>query len=361
MIVIVLLIIGICISFYFIYINNQIHEFWDIQPVSNYHTKNEGIILKPKYLHINIPPLNEYYWEYINDLSELLNFININYRNDENYTLDHLKYILDSPYSHIIKLKDYNRKSTNICLKDKNNKQIIGCIIAKPIVLNINNKIVEGFYVDFLCVKKELRNKRLAPILISKFLEVYKEFKMDFNIFKIDVKPLPFNYVGKFNYYHLKVSEILNKSKDFIQNIVKLDKDNIEIAYKYFYYKISSKYKLYQIMTIDEFKYYFIHNNLIHTYITFNRNNEINSFTSFTAMNYKDNIKTLELTYYLGNVRLQSFKELLKDYEYILFTDVMENKNILKEFNNCEKGHKFYYHFYNYHTNIKQSEIGIVL
>lgn len=46
-------------------------------------------------------------------------------------------------------------------------KKLYGCITGIPVSMNLNGKSVTCAEINFLCVHKSLRAKRLAPVLIK--------------------------------------------------------------------------------------------------------------------------------------------------------------------------------------------------
>ena len=362
----------IVIIIYKTYLKKETHEFWDKQPVSrgDIHNSN-GIIIKSKDLVLDYNNSNSNYnWNYINNIFELRDFLLTHYSKYELYDIYYLNWELNSPHQHITKLKNMQRFESNITLRDNN--KLIGTIVGKPIIININNNIVEGFYVNFLCINKDYRKLKLAPMIISKLLELWKKYKLDIHIFKIDHQPLPFNNIGIFNYYYIELNKLtdINESNS---NIIELTDDKIVETYNYFYDQIR-KYKLYQIMTINEFKYYFISNNFIKSYIIYDKDKDkdrINGFISFIQMKYKHPtiknkiVNCIELSYFLYDdyKLIYYFINLFKQWkiDYLILLDIMNFKNIIDKFPNeaITKSHKTYYHLYNYTTNISHQQIGL--
>jgi hypothetical protein len=358
-----ILIFIIIIVFY--YYKNS-HNFWNKQPVSRkslFSANNEGVITKPKYFKTEDDLDKNFSWTTISDIDNFKNFLQSNYSKSEIYSKEYLQFILNSPIKHIIKIKDIDRSELNIGLKYKD--KLIGSIIGRPIILKININIIEGFYVDFLCIDKQYRGKNLAPKLINKLLCKWKKYKLDAHFFKIDFKPLPFDYIGKFNYYYYDLSQdniIVNK------NIIikRLDETMLIDTYKFFYDNIS-KYKIYQIFTFDEFRYYFLSNKFIHSFVILEKD-IITGFITFIEMKHKDPTKKsdivncIELIYFLTNTPniIYNFLEIFKSYDYLIFLDAMQNKTLINILH-PNKSHVTYYHLYNYMTNIYNEDIGIII
>ncbi len=334
------------------------HLFWDTQPVArNTFSEREGIILKPKFITYSCTLSPDFTWTTIDDINEFRNFLMENYRKNEIYSSTYLEWILNSPYQHISKLSKFKRNQWNIVLK-KDNK-IMGTIIGRPVLLNIKNKLVEGFYVDFLCIDKNLRGQRLAPNLISKIIETWKDAKLDLNIFKIDSSPLPFNEIGKFYYYILDLSNYQIKNP---QKLISLDEKDIDEAY-HFFLKHLTQYKFYQVFTSEEFKYYF----LPKTYIYKNNENQITGFANLIEMDYQINgltVSAIELLYcfYENDEFMDAIMDLIKEhkYHYLITLDLMNNSQFIKKYQ-MTRNHLTYYYFYNYLCKINKNEIGFLV
>ncbi len=199
-------------------------------------------------------------------------------------------------------------------LKDKNNSgnynydysNLIGTIFACPTRLSVDNgELLDVLYVTFLCVKKELRGKKIAPILISEMIRRWKNSKIyKFPFFVIDDRPLPNMDIEKkllykiepitmFNNYlnDKKTDDNLENEKILDENNVKFikisdsDDNNIEYAYKMFNKLAHKEWTVYQYIGISEFKHYLLNNDLnIYTYyITDNEFNKIGLITTINV------------------------------------------------------------------------------
>ena len=54
-----------------------------------------------------------------------------------------------------------------VCVRGGKKKRMYGCITGVPVNMSVNGKMVEMAEINFLCVHKGLRAKRLAPVLIK--------------------------------------------------------------------------------------------------------------------------------------------------------------------------------------------------
>ena len=55
----------------------------------------------------------------------------------------------------------------HLCVRVASNKKMVACITAVPVLLNIKGTLKKMVEINFLCVHKKLRSKRLAPVLIK--------------------------------------------------------------------------------------------------------------------------------------------------------------------------------------------------
>lgn len=257
-------------------------------------------------------------------------FIKNNYTKQQQFSYDYIRwrFRFSEPELMIgLFLKDKNGKDSN---KYKYNyENLIGTIFACPTRLGVNNgDLLDVLYITFLCVKRELRGKKIAPILISEMIRRWKNARIyKFPIFVIDDRPLPNMDIEKKllykiepitifnNYLKDKVSDKVNNKvdNDVVNNIVnnitdengksyghsnkcesdedqdikfikisQNDDNMIEFAYKMYNRLASNEWAVYQYMGMPEFKHYLFNNELgIYTYfITDNKFNKIGLITT---------------------------------------------------------------------------------
>lgn len=185
------------------------HKFWKTQPVMKETLEipdtYEGSIENKKQEEIAQKPQKQpesFIWECIdvNDKEKL----------NEQYTLQEENYIEDYTarfrfnYSREFLLwalcpPGYTKEWHLGVRNTKCNKQV-GFISAIPLTISCRNNIIKSVEVNFLCVHKSLRRKRLAPILI-------REVTRRVNLYDIwqalytsgEVLPTP---IGACNYNH---------------------------------------------------------------------------------------------------------------------------------------------------------------
>ncbi|KAG1048838.1 hypothetical protein G6F43_008800 [Rhizopus delemar] len=184
------------------------HKFWSTQPVPNYDediTESGPIEPDIPYDQIRKEPLplpKEFEWceidmsqeKQVKELYELLTF---NYVEDDeaqfrfDYSAEFLKWALQPPNW---------KQSWLVGVRVAANKKLVAFISGIPVALRTYEKIHHLTEINFLCVHKKLRSKRLAPVLIK---EVTRRSHLE-NIFQAvytagAVLPKP---VSTCRYYH---------------------------------------------------------------------------------------------------------------------------------------------------------------
>lgn len=211
----------ICISLVFlsiwlIYIRVK-HRFWSIQPVYHFYDIyywiiNKGIIrhqLPEKNKYTNFKQIETVYFDklrnsYINDFSLLikLHYLRnkkVKYNPDKNNIIPYFV-----GHSHKCFWSFY--WEDDILIDNKTNKMIegkklIGAITSRPLNVLINNGSSDAkfvvYYVDYLCVDKNFRNKNIAPQLIQthEYNQSHLNTKISVSLFKregilTDIVPL---------------------------------------------------------------------------------------------------------------------------------------------------------------------------
>ncbi|KAI8994741.1 acyl-CoA N-acyltransferase [Pilobolus umbonatus] len=151
------------------------HQFWNTQPVPQLDEKITG--LGP--IEDNIPyedirkePLSlpkEFEWCEIDlsdekELKELYILLTFNYVEDDDaqfrfdYSADFLKWAVQPPNW---------KKSWLVGVRVASNKKLVAFISGIPVALRTYDVVQHLTEINFLCVHKKLRSKRLAPVLIK--------------------------------------------------------------------------------------------------------------------------------------------------------------------------------------------------
>ncbi|CEI95551.1 Putative Glycylpeptide N-tetradecanoyltransferase [Rhizopus microsporus] len=184
------------------------HKFWNTQPVPSHdeHITESGPI-EPDipYDQIRKEPLplpKEFEWCEVDmadekQLRELYELLSLNYVEDDeaqfrfDYSAEFLKWALQPPNW---------KQSWLVGVRVAANKKLVAFISGIPVALRTYEHVHHLVEINFLCVHKKLRSKRLAPVLIK---EVTRRVHLE-NIFQAvytagAVLPKP---VSTCRYYH---------------------------------------------------------------------------------------------------------------------------------------------------------------
>lgn len=148
------------------------HKFWNTQPVPKGEKTEEGPIEAPKKADdikqngLPLPP--DYEWVELEacgkPLEEIYELLSENYVEDVEsmFRFDYPDKFLDWA----LKPPGW-RKEWNIGVRSKSSKKLMAFVSAIPISVRVRDKTVNSVEVNFLCVHKALRAKRLTPVLIK--------------------------------------------------------------------------------------------------------------------------------------------------------------------------------------------------
>ena len=155
------------------------HDFWDHQPVpqpTDTITLNDEDFNKPIEVKTVADVRTEpyplpapYFWDNLDlhddaVMQELYTILVQNYVEDDDamfrfdYSMDFLRWALLMP--------GY-KPEWLIGVRGGAQRRLYGCITGIPIRMNLNGREVMCAEINFLCVNKKLRAKRLAPVLIK--------------------------------------------------------------------------------------------------------------------------------------------------------------------------------------------------
>ncbi|XP_073048341.1 glycylpeptide N-tetradecanoyltransferase 1-like [Primulina eburnea] len=154
------------------------HKFWETQPVGQFKDLGnasipEGPIEQPTLLsEVKQEPYNlptPYEWitcdmDSEEMCAEVYSLLANNYVEDDenmfrfNYSKEFLQWALRPPGFY---------RSWHIGVRVKSSKKLVAFITGIPAKIRVRNDVVVMAEVNFLCVHKKLRSKRLAPVLIK--------------------------------------------------------------------------------------------------------------------------------------------------------------------------------------------------
>lgn len=153
------------------------HKFWNTQPVLSMGDKIEGDINGPINDDIKVEDVRQepyampggFEWCNIDvedpkEVAELYTLLNENYVEDDDsmfrfdYSVPFLQWALTPPGY----LKDWL-----VGVRNTKTGSLMGCITAVPVHVRVYDVVRPMAEINFLCVHKKLRTKRLAPVLIK--------------------------------------------------------------------------------------------------------------------------------------------------------------------------------------------------
>ncbi|CAA3020116.1 glycylpeptide N-tetradecanoyltransferase 1-like [Olea europaea var. sylvestris] len=390
--------------------SNKQHKFWETQPVGQFKDVGdsslpEGPIELPKPLSevkqepYNLP--NLYEWTVCDmDSDEICNEVYVlltnNYVEDDdnlfrfNYSKEFLRWALHPPAYY---------QSWHIGVRVKSSKKLVAFITGIPVKMRVRDEIVKMAEVNFLCVHKKLRSKRLAPVMIK---EVTRRIHLE-NIWQAAytagvLLPTP---VITCQYWH----RTLNPKKLIDVGFSRLG-DRMTMSRAIKLYKLPSststpglrKMELCDVPAVtrllknylsqfvvapdfddNEVEHWLLpQENVVDSYVVDSQDtHEITDFISFytlpSSILNNQNHSILKAAYSFYNVStrvplLQLMNDALiiakqKDYDVFNALDVMENESFLKELKFGQGDGQLYYYLYNYRLRnaLKPSELGLVL
>lgn len=152
-------------------------KFWETQPVPALKSSiasgvNEPIETNKALSEIKADSFSlpeGFHWEDLDlnnkdELLELYNLLTENYVEDDDnmfrfdYSREFLKWALQPPGW---------LKNWHVGVRVTKNKKLVGFISAVPAFMKVYDKNVKMVEINYLCVHKKLRSKRVAPVLIK--------------------------------------------------------------------------------------------------------------------------------------------------------------------------------------------------
>lgn len=305
------------------------HTFWDTQPIQiekniNYNgpinnNLEETFDKEPFKLPDNF---TWHTFDLKNDveLDELYNFL-MNYyaeSDDETirlgYSKDLLKWFLLQPNY----IKDLH-------IGIKYNNKLVATIFGIPTQVNVYDKSFITSDINFLCNHKSIRHKRLAPVLIKEITRrsTLYNIKQGYYTATLDLpnkltmgtyyhRPINVKKLVEIEHMEKPVSMKKYKPTNLTINMRPIENKDIVVCFNKFS-EYNKKYKIYPILTLEQFKHKFLNNN-VKTLIVEN-NNKITDFISY---------------YYLSTQVLNhiNIKEVKKAYLYHYFNYETSLKNL---------------------------------
>ena len=387
------------------------YPFWETQPVLQFNKESDikfGEIWKDHKVE-DLPkepfalPDADLEWKDVdmtqqNEIDKLYEFLKTNYVEDEDhmfrfdYSKDFLKWHLTSPNycpEWLISIVQLDTK--------KNKKKMVGFIAGIPVKVCIHGYDIELAEIDFLCVKKEFRNKRLAPLLIK---EVSRRIHMRNKWWAVytsgTMLPKPF---AETTYYHrnLNVKKLVDVHFTYLphnmnlaraKNLYKLptelpvtgfrpmeekDVDQVYVLLENF----EKQFKVHGYYDKDQVKHWFVpRKNVVYSYVRENKENVITDFISFynlpSSILQHESYKKLMAAYSFFNINTTlTVKEIMKcalilaknaGFDVFNCLNIMKNEEAFTDLLFGKGGGKLKYYFWNFvcpHTEPK--DLSLVL
>lgn len=264
---------------------------------------------------------------------------------------------------------------------EKSNK-IVGFISGTVVKLSINGQEKDVAEINFLCVHKKLRSKRMVPVLIREITRRMNKKGIYQGIYTaVKILPTPLTrtrYWHKLiNYEKLKETRFTEREKPLVDNIKLINDENfVELKEEYIEQACQilndylKKYVIHPIFDIDEFKFLFFGNDIVKSYV-YLENRKVVDFVSYYELNNLvtnnpkyDELKVAYLFYYSNKKLIENLLSRVKENGYDVFNvlDVMENVYVVQDLG-FSKGSGFLnYYLFNWRTiNIRKENVGVIL
>ncbi|XP_064648041.1 glycylpeptide N-tetradecanoyltransferase 2-like [Lineus longissimus] len=381
------------------------YEFWDTQPVPKLHekiTSNEEIeedkpqdeVRQEEY---SLP--REFVWDTLDldnplVLKELYTLLNENYVEDDDnmfrfdYSPDFLKWALQPPGW---------RKDWHCGVRVSKSLKLVGFISAVPAHIRIYDRAKKMVEINFLCVHKKLRSKRVAPVLIREItrrVNCQGLFQAVYTAGVVLPKPVatcrywhrslnPKKLI-EVKFSHLSRNMTMQRTVRFYKlpdntktpGFRKLTLADVNECHKLLGNYLSEKCSLSTVISEEDFKYWFMpREGIIDTFVVEN-DGVVTDFVSFytlpsTVMHHKVH-KTLKAAYSFYNVSTKTpWVDLMQDaltmarnmgFDVFNALDLMENMEFLEKLRFGIGDGNLQYYLYNWRCpTMKPNQVGLVL
>ncbi|KAJ9692019.1 hypothetical protein PVL29_011219 [Vitis rotundifolia] len=386
------------------------HKFWETQPVGQFKdigntSLAEGPIEQPTPLSevkqepYNLPNLYEWITCDIDSeemCMEVYKLLTNNYVEDDenmfrfNYSKEFLRWALRPPGYF---------KSWHIGVRVKSSKKLVAFITGVPARIRVRDDIVTMAEINFLCVHKKLRSKRLAPVMIK---EVTRRVHLE-NIWQAAytagvVLPTP---ISTCQYWHRSLNPKKLIDVGFSRLGARMTMSRTIKLYKLPDSTVTPGFRQMELHDVpavtrllrnylsqfavavdldeNDVEHWLLPTeNVVDSYLVESpETHEITDFCSFYTLPStvlgNQNYSTLKAAYSYYNVStktplLQLMNDALivakrKDYDVFNALDVMQNETFLKELKFGPGDGKLHYYLYNYRLRnpLKPAELGLVL
>merc|ERR1712128_147437 len=381
---------------------NKDWAFWNTQPVPKFEEEitddNMGPI-EPSRDNVRQEPYtlpNGFEWDTMDinkeeDLTELYTLLNENYVEDDDnmfrfdYSREFLLWALTPP----------GWRTDWHYAVSVTTKKMVGFISAIPAKINVKGAITDMVEINYLCVLKKLRSKRVAPTLIREITRRVNQkgiFQACYTAGVVIPRP-----VGVARYHHrnmnpkklvaiqftsLTKNQTMNRmirlmklpDKPSIPGLRQMERKDCTKAWTLLS-EYLKKFNLAPVYSEDEFVHWFLpREGVIYSYVAENADGDITDFGSYyslpsTVVNNKQYDKlNAAYCYYNVSSRLTALmKDMLtvakqQDFDVFNALDSMDNSEFLKPLKFGEGDGSLNYYLYNWRCpELSKEELGLVL
>ncbi|KAH7651292.1 Glycylpeptide N-tetradecanoyltransferase protein [Dioscorea alata] len=386
------------------------HRFWETQPVGQFRDLGdtsllEGPIEAPTPLSdvrrdpYNLPAQYEWTTCDIDDdhtCTEVYNLLTQNYVEDDenmfrfNYSMEFLRWALRPPGYF---------KSWHIGVRAKGSQKLVAFITGVPARIRVRDDVVRMAEINFLCVHKKLRSKRLAPVMIK---EVTRRVHLE-NIWQAAytagvVIPTP---ISTCRYWHRSLNPKKLIDVGFSRLGARMTMSRTVKLYKLPESTVTKGFRKMELRDVpavtrllreylrqfavapdfdqDDVEHWLLPlENVVDSYLVESpETHEITDFCSFytlpSSILNNPNYSLLKAAYSYYNVSTKTpLQQLMNDalivakkndYDVFNALDVMQNESFLKELKFGPGDGHLHYYLYNYRIRkaLHPSELGLVL
>ncbi|KAI6240079.1 Glycylpeptide N-tetradecanoyltransferase [Aphelenchoides fujianensis] len=380
------------------------YEFWKTQPVPQLHeTVTENTFIEPPIdvNRIRKEPYSlpaQFKWSDIDlhndtELQELYKLLSDNYVEDDesmfrfDYSTELFKWALLPPGW---------RKEWHCGVRAVTSEKLVAFIAAVPCTMSVRGKEIRMVEINFLCVHKTLRSKRVTPVLvreITRRVNLVGIFQAAYTAGVVLPKPIT---VSRYWHRSLNPKKLIechfsrlnrNKTlqwtikhymlpKETAAPLIKLEERHLESAFKLLtdYLK---KFKLFPVFELNEFSHFFLpRDKVVYSYVIEDAEGKATDLVSFYSLpsTVVDNPKhnRIEAAYAFYNVATsRTMGELVNDalilardagFDVYNALDLMDNKGFVEDLKFGIGDGNLQYYLYNWKSpEMKPEEVGLVL
>jgi glycylpeptide N-tetradecanoyltransferase len=371
------------------------YKFWTTQPFKNSNEigpiESNTIVRKDPY-----PLPNGFYWDTIEIDQEVYDLLSKHYVEDS----DHL-FQFDYSISFLqwaLKVPGY-KKEWMLGVRQTNNKKLRAMITGVPVKTHIGNDVMPMAEINFLCIHKKIRSKRLTPVLIKEHARRVNQSHVwqAISTSGADIVPNP---VSKCQYWHRLIhpkkliqvgfsslSPRMNMARTIrlykvptettIPGFRTMQRTDIETVTK-LYNAYQSKFKIWIEMSHDEVCHRMLpRDGIIHSYVVEEQTSgKVTDFCSFyhlplQVLNHETH-KVVDVAYlYYSVANTVPLKDLVYNalicasnlgYDVLNCLDIMDHDSFIKELKFQPGDGSLQYYVYNYaYPKINANQMGIVM